>query len=320
MNALPPILVIKLGALGDIAQAFGAFAAIRAHHPGQRIVLLTTPPFAALFAACPWFDAVWTDARRPFWRLDWVALRRRIRAAGIARVYDLQTSSRSDWLFRLLGPGRRPDWVGRVAGASHRHVDPRRDLLHTQDRLAGQLAVAGVVPQAAPDLGWLSGDVARFGVQPPVALLVPGAAPHRPAKRWNVERFAAVAVWLAGRGIGTAVLGAAADAPLGAAIAAAAPGTRDLTGRTGFADLVLLGRVACLAIGNDTGPMHWLAAAGTQVLTLFSAESDPALCAPRGPGARWLRRPTLADLEVARVIAELESMLTPAAEAVPASS
>ena len=94
---------------------------------------------------------------------------------GCARVYDLQTSGRSDWIFRMIGPGPRPEWVGRVAGASHRHDDPRRDFLHTQERLAGQLARAGVVPQAAPDLSWMDGDVARFGLPARVALLVPGA-------------------------------------------------------------------------------------------------------------------------------------------------
>ncbi|MFM8992467.1 MAG: glycosyltransferase family 9 protein, partial [Alphaproteobacteria bacterium] len=155
-----PILVVKLGALGDVAQAFGAFAAIRAHHPGSRVVLLTTPPYAGLLARAPWFDEVWIEERLPAWRLAWVGLRARIRAAGFARVYDLQTSDRSDWIFRMIGPGPRPEWVGRVAGASHRHDDQRRDVLHTQERLAGQLAKAGVVPQSAPDLSWMDGDVA----------------------------------------------------------------------------------------------------------------------------------------------------------------
>ncbi|MEC7538546.1 MAG: ADP-heptose--LPS heptosyltransferase, partial [Pseudomonadota bacterium] len=40
-----PVLVIKLGALGDFVQALGPFSAIRAHHADQRIALLTTPPF-----------------------------------------------------------------------------------------------------------------------------------------------------------------------------------------------------------------------------------------------------------------------------------
>ncbi|OYW09809.1 MAG: ADP-heptose--LPS heptosyltransferase, partial [Rhodospirillales bacterium 12-71-4] len=57
------ILVIRLGALGDLVQSFGPFAAIRAHHPEARIVLLTTPPFAGLARRSPWFDDVWADGR-----------------------------------------------------------------------------------------------------------------------------------------------------------------------------------------------------------------------------------------------------------------
>ncbi|MEP0337122.1 MAG: lipopolysaccharide heptosyltransferase family protein, partial [Alphaproteobacteria bacterium] len=38
------ILVIKLSALGDFVQALGPMQAIRAHHPGARVDLLTTPP------------------------------------------------------------------------------------------------------------------------------------------------------------------------------------------------------------------------------------------------------------------------------------
>ncbi|MFT9380899.1 glycosyltransferase family 9 protein, partial [Gluconobacter sp.] len=58
------ILVIKLGALGDFVQAFGAFASIRAAFPHDSITLLTTPPFVELAKAAPWFDDVTTD-RRP---------------------------------------------------------------------------------------------------------------------------------------------------------------------------------------------------------------------------------------------------------------
>ncbi|HAK62204.1 MAG TPA: ADP-heptose--LPS heptosyltransferase, partial [Alphaproteobacteria bacterium] len=38
------ILVIKLGALGDFILAMGPFKAIRHHHAGAHITLLTTPP------------------------------------------------------------------------------------------------------------------------------------------------------------------------------------------------------------------------------------------------------------------------------------
>lgn len=294
-----PILVIKLGALGDVAQCFGAFAAIRAHHRGQRVVLLTTPAFASALSASPWFDEVWSEARHPIWRLNaWLRLRRRIRAAGFARIYDLQTNDRTDAVFRLLGPGRRPEWVGRTAGASHRHADPGRDTMHSLERLAGQLAVAGVAMEQAPDLGWVRAEPGRFGLPEAFALLVPGAAPHRPAKRWPDRDFAALANRLAGRGLGVALLGAPSEAELAARIVAAAPGTIDLAGRTSLLDLIALGRDARLAVGNDTGPMHWLAAAGAPCLTLFSVDSDPALCAPRGRATRFLR---VADLRVLSV-------------------
>ena len=39
------ILVIKHGALGDIVQAFDAFASLRAGNPLEHIALMTTPGF-----------------------------------------------------------------------------------------------------------------------------------------------------------------------------------------------------------------------------------------------------------------------------------
>lgn len=310
MAAAAPILVVKLGALGDVAQAFGAFAAIRAHHRDARIVLLTTPPFASVLGASPWFDEVWSEERFAAWRVhDWLRLRRRIRGAGFARIYDLQTSARSDRIFRLLGPGRRPEWVGRVPGASHRHTDPRRDALHSLERLAGQLAVAGVAMEAAPDLSWARADIGRFGLPRDFALLVPGASPHRPAKRWPAACFGVLAARLAGRGLGVAVLGGSGDAPLAAAIAVAAPQAVDLCGRTRLEDLVPLGRLARIAIGNDTGPMHWLAASGAPCLTLFSSHSDPGLCAPRGRATRFLRVGDLGGLGVETVDAAVREMI-----------
>jgi len=59
----PRILVIKLGALGDFVQALAPMAAIRRHHPGAHITLLTTDPFVELAAASRWFDDIWVDSR-----------------------------------------------------------------------------------------------------------------------------------------------------------------------------------------------------------------------------------------------------------------
>jgi ADP-heptose:LPS heptosyltransferase len=295
------VLVIKLAALGDFAQAFGPFAAIRAHHPGARITLLTTRAFAPLARMAPWFDEVWEDGR-PDWTDIPAVLRlaRRLRVARFGRVYDLQTSARSS-RYRWFA-GRRAEWSGIAPGASHPHANPARDAMHTVERQREQLEMAGIRDFPEPDLGWLDADVARFGLPARFCLLVPGASPGRPAKRWPVERFGALAAAL---DLPAVVIGGPAEAPLAAAILAAAPGAMDLTGRTGFADIAALARRAAFCLGNDTGPTHLIAACGCPTLALFGADSDPALCAPRGPHADWLRHVPLADLGAAAVRAAL---------------
>ena len=299
------ILVIKLAALGDFAQAFEPFAAIRAHHPGARITLLTTPPYAGLARRAPWFDAVWEDGRPAARDLrGLLRLARRLRAARFGRVYDLQTSSRSS-RYRLF-VGGRAEWSGIARGASHPHANPLRDGMHTVERQHEQLRMAGITAFPAPDLGWLDADLSALSLPARFALLVPGAAPMRPGKRWPVERFAALA---AGLGLPAMVLGGKGEAGLAAAILAAAPTARDLTGRTDFAMIAALARGAAFAIGNDTGPMHLIAACGCRSLTLFGDDSDPALCAPRGEAVATLRHSPLSALTVAKVQAALAALL-----------
>lgn len=292
------ILVIKLAALGDFVQAFGPFAAIRAHHPGARITLLTTPPFRALAEASPWFDEVWSDGRPDWTDLPAVArLALRLRRAGFDRVYDLQTSSRSS-RYRIF-VGSRAEWSGIARGASHPDADPRRDLLHTMERQRGQLRAAGITEFPPPALDWLQADVTGLGLPAGFALLLPGASPLRPGKRWPAAKFGELA---AGLGRPVVICGGPAEAAIAQEILALAPSALDLTGRTDLRQLAAVARRATLAIGNDSGPTHLAAAAGCPTLALFGDDSDPALCAPRGLSVQVLRHHPLAGLPVARVL------------------
>lgn len=306
-RAAARVLVVKLGALGDFVQALGPFAAIRRHHAGARVTLLTTRPYAELAEASGCFDEVWVDprSRRPD-RL--LALRRQLRGAGFGRAYDLQTSDRSALYFRLFWPGPYPEWSGIARGCSHPHANPRRDAMHTIERQAEQLAMAGIAEVPAPDLSWAKADVGRFAIAGRYALLVPGGARHRPAKRWPAGRYAELARWLARQGVTPVLLGAEAEAAALAAVAAACPEARPLAGETSFLDIAVLARDAVCAVGNDTGPMHLTAVAGCPSVVLYSAESDPALCAPRGPKVVVVRRPSLDGLpsgDVEKVLAAL---------------
>lgn len=302
------ILVIKHGALGDFVLATGPFAAIRRHHAGAEITLITIRPFDALARETGWFDDVWIDDR-PGWTqpLAWAALRRRLIAGRFARVYDLQTSDRSAHCFRLFPRARRPEWSGAARGCSHPHANPRRDFMHTVERQAEQLAAAGIGDVPPPDLDWLDAGIAEFDMPARIALLAPGGAAHRPAKRWPAERYAALARQLADGGVTPVLLGAGAEAGLLAEIAAGAPGAIDLFGRTGLGQIAALARRAEFAVGNDTGPMHIVAACGCPTAVLFSHESDPALCAPRGT-VTVLRRDPLSALTVDDVRDSVRSM------------
>jgi len=272
------ILVIRLGALGDFVLSFGPFAAIRAMHQAATITLLTTAPFAGLAAKSPWFDHIEIDTRPKLFDLRGQA--RLIRQLwNYDFVYDLQTSHRSTRYFWLAGA---PDWSGIAPFSSHPHKARNRTRLHTIERQRDQLRVAGITEFPKPDLDWLRADTTKFDLPSRYALLIPGAAPHRPEKRWPAENFGAVAAALAEAGITPVVIGTGFEAEYAAAIRAVCPEARDLCGRTSLEEVSSLAAAAALAIGNDTGPSHLAAAMGTRCIVLFGAASNPALTSPRG--------------------------------------
>jgi ADP-heptose:LPS heptosyltransferase len=306
------VLVVKLGALGNVVQSLSPFAAIRRHHETANITLLTTAPYADWLAMSPWFDTVWIDERPDWWDLPgWLRLRQWLIEGGFDRAYDLQTSGRSSRYFQMLPPGKRPEWSGIAHGCALPDRDPNRNRLHDIDRQFGQLRQAGIAAGAPVDLSWSDGAIDAFGLPRSFALLAPGSSPHRLPKRWPAAHYRVLAAELAARGMAPVVIGTAAEQKLAAATLAGVRGGIDLTGRTDFPVLTALARAAGLAVGNDTGPMHLIAAAGCPSIVLFSRDSDPALCAPRGPCVRVVRRPDLGKLEVATV-------LRAAADAVPA--
>jgi ADP-heptose:LPS heptosyltransferase len=310
-EATAPILVIRLGALGDIVLSLGPMAAIRQHHPKAKITLLTTLPYAAWLKQSPYFDEVWIDDRAPWWRPDrLLALRRRLTGGGFARVYDLQTSGRSSRYLKFWSRRAAPEWSGIAAGASHPDSNPKRGVAHTIDRQREQLRLAGIPDTPLSDLGWMkSTDLARFSLPQRYALLVPGGSAHRPEKRWPVENYAKLARLLSSSGIMPVIIGGADERGLASTILTACPNARDLTTATSFEDLVTLARGATIAAGNDTGPMHLIAAAGTPGTVLFSRHSNPDLCAPRQPRMTILRRDDLAMLTVDEVFEPLEEYL-----------
>lgn len=315
------ILVIKLSALGDFVLALAAMKRIRDAHPKAHITLLTTPPYEALAKSSPYFNAVDTGGR-PEGFAAWMALRKRLRDARYDRVYDLQTSAHSNRIFQALRPNP-PAWSGIAFGCSLPHRNPQRNSMHTLERQADQLMYAGIWPDAPtepgkappPDLSWIVKSAPHErpadGMKPrPYVLFVPGGSAHRLDKRWPVEKYAELGHLLYARGFDVVIIGGPQESELAQAIQRKAPRARDLTGRTDFARVAMLGARAALAIGNDTGPLHLAAAAGAPTIVLFSKASDPSLSAPRGRVA-IIQADNLADLAVAQVAQAANSLTSP---------
>lgn len=199
-------------------------------------------------------------------------------------------------LFRLAG-------VSRIRGMDS---DGRRLLLTDpipMDRLRGNHRVnnfrmmAGLPPldplRPAPIAPPLV-EVERWrdilgGGEPRVALF-PGA--NAPARRWNPDRFAAVARALAREGVRVLVLGGPGERRLTARVAGDTPGVEDLGGRTDLTGLAAVLSLVRLLVTNDTGPMHLAAAVGTPTLTLWGS-SDPAEVHPLGAEDRRVQAPSL---------------------------
>ena len=303
---LQRILVIKLSALGDFVLSLGPMQAIRAAHPRAEMTLLTTKGLAALAEATGLFQEIWLDERPKLWRLDRVlALRRRLRAGRFDRVYDLQTSNRSNAYFRLFWPGPWPEWSGIAPGCSHPDTNPERTRIHPVEAQRGQLAATGIADVPLSDLSCWQGDIAHLNLPTNYAVLLPGGAPHRPDKRWPAERFGEIAVRLAGQGIAPVIVGGPPEQEAARIIGAASPQALSIVGQTSLLDLAAVMRGARLVVGNDTGPMHIASLSGAPCIVLFGPDSRPSLSRPRAhpdrPQPVVIEAPDLAGLPVATV-------------------
>lgn len=287
MTSPERILVIRLGALGDLVLCFQAFHEIRRAHPDAEIALLTMPAFAGFARSMPWFDKILIDERasgRQFGQ--WVRLIKQVRDFKPSRVYDLQGKLRQSILYGFLGGPFGPEWSGAAPLCSHPRLWPPQAGMHYTDFVAAQLRLAHVPSQAPPDLAWLDAPLDNFSLPERYALLIPGCAPGREYKRWPAKKYAELARRLREENIECIAIGTKADAHAIIAMRAEAPHVIDLTGQTSLPQLAALARRSVAVIGNDTGPTHLAAAVGSNVIALMSDKVNPVWSSPRGPKTR----------------------------------
>jgi ADP-heptose:LPS heptosyltransferase len=264
------VLIIKLGALGDVIMATAFLERIRAAHAGDEIHVLTSPPFADIFRR---FDGLWVKAAPRHGILNTLRTVVWIRCQRFRRIYDLQSNDRTMILCALSGA---PERIGNFPHYPYTHhpADRYTGQCHIFERMQAVLTAAGLpADDRQPALPCLPAERKHVSQwlkdrrlsEQPYAVMHAGSSPQWPAKRWPY--YPALAYALSTRGINTVWMGAGPDAALNAQLAAQTG--VDATGEFNIAELAELGRGARFAVTNDSGPMHALAAAGIPVFAFF---------------------------------------------------
>lgn len=304
------ILIIKLGGFGDIVMSEGAMRCIRAQYPQAHITLITHAPYRHVMEKCPHFDAVEPDDRPPRWQLrKWFDLKNRLRQGRYDLVFDLQGKDRTCLYMKWTKASHR---VGRRQRHATIVYDPPKDWsITSQEDQARQVATAGVDISAgfAPDWCWAAEPVdnilAQHGVKDGFVFLIPGCSTSGSRdKRWPY--YAELTKALAARGI-TCVT---APGPDELDLCAGLPATMVMDGNKvlDLGQIAGLHRHAAYVVGNDTGPLHFLAACKTRGLAIFGGHV-PAYNTGITEIYDVIEKPNIADISPAEVEAHVARAL-----------
>jgi ADP-heptose:LPS heptosyltransferase len=248
------VLALRALGLGDALTGIPALRGLRRAHPDARLVLAAPAGVGGFLASFGVVDDV----------LDTAGLQP-LRWTGEPPDVAVNLHGRGPQSHRLLQQVRPRRTVAFACPeAGHGDGPPWPAQAHEVDRWCGLVRWAG--GDCSPDDLRLPGRREEAHV-----VLHPGAASG--SRRWPVDRWAAVAAGLAGRGCEVVVTGVPAEADLCARVAAAHPGVRDACGASSLAQLADLVASAELVLCGDTGIAHVATAFGTPSVLLFGPVS-----------------------------------------------
>lgn len=303
------VLIIRTGGIGAFVQALGAFAAIRMHHSGANITLLTDSGVVDFSRTASYFDSVEAD---PGSMSGWRSV---VRDRTWDIIYDLDTSARTARIYRSTQTWRQRfgldapvQWCGTAKGCSLPHVNSQRLAMHAGDRMMDQLGQAGLSERPPVSLAWVSRAVGTFSL--PVSLSDPfvliavdrgGAG----GAQWTPARCVEFAELVTARGERAVLVSEESADEITEAIHELVPDAVVLCGKASHVEVVFLAWAAVAAVGNDNGLMHLISASGCRSVVLYDPGSDAALAGHRGPDVTILRRHDLAAISAAEVMQQL---------------
>ena len=285
------LLIVRVGALGDVLHALPAAAALRNARPDWTIDWVVDPRWAPLLVNSEGRGEIvnrvhlaetkmWSAAPLSWKTLRSVAkLRRELRNERYDLVVDMQGTMRSAVIGRFA---RAPGFAGyenpREAAAAHLYRSTRRRTgKHVVEQGAALLGAAcGVALEPAavklPHERWADEWAAELVGDRKICVLAASAGWG--AKQWPAERYGELARELRAMGYVPLVNASRKDDAVAASVVAASGGAAE-TVVCNVSGLIALMRRTSLLVGGDSGPTHLAAALGIPLVALYGP-TNPA--------------------------------------------
>jgi heptosyltransferase-1 len=317
------ILIVRLGAMGDILHALPAVTGIRAALPDATIGWLVEERWSELLTALgrkaspnivspqkPVVNLIHTvDTKR--WRqrffrpaatTEILGALKRVRKVDYDFALDFQGAIKSAFSAQVSGASTVAGFVdpresaarffySQKVSRSGDHVIEQNHALAAhalKQCLNGQELTlpAPQLPVGPQGEAWADAEINRLGIAS-FAIVNPGAGWG--AKQWPAQRFGQVAQALAVHNVKTLVNVAEGEEDLARAVVEASGGNA-FELRCTIGQLIALTRRARIFLGGDTGPLHLAAAFGIPVVGIYGP-TDPVRTGPFGTKSIALRHP-----------------------------
>jgi heptosyltransferase II len=272
--------------LGDACMALPAVRAIKRGRPDLELTILAPSKLGDMWRAVPEVDAVLgRDGKESV-----LSVAAKIRAAGPFDVGILLPNSPRVAMEMAFGG------VHRIIGYAarwrklflHQIIPPKEEIGPPRHHVEYYLQIAHKVgadcttrdlfdPLPRPD----NPNSSSSG---PIRLGLCAGAEYGPAKRWPLDKFAAMATMISdarGAEIEWVLFGAPGEKALGQELEKLGGNCRNLVGKTSLEGLIGELRTCRLLVSNDTGTMHLAAMLGVPVIAIFGS-TEPAWTRPLG--------------------------------------
>ncbi len=279
------ILVVRLGAMGDVIHALPAVATIKHSFPGCHLAWVIHPRWSALLEGNPYVDEVIHFDRHRLGRI--LSTRRALRQARFDMVVDFQGLIKS----ALLAQSARPQ---RIFGFHESQCRERLSALFYSDRLTTDaehvvdknFALAESTGATNTVRTFTLPDGVREGFLPDGKFVLASPLGGWKSKQWPLDYYGELAALIQKRLGMPLILNGAPDS---ADELKAVPNARQhFSSVEGLIDVT---RRAAAVVGIDSGPLHLAAALEKPGVAIFGP-TDPARNGPYGSTFDVLRSPT----------------------------